>query len=350
LHDVGHAPFSHAGEKFFLEVLSEDFNPAIYKTLVETVDDPDFESDFNYKEQDTIGAKEHEVMSAIIGIRLIKDRKNDPAVFDRSFFARWVHKGDGPFCAKSDNTERSVPFVHSRRTKETDGDIAYGSQRTQKGPSPLCYDDDILFCAKNICSNPITEEYFARSKRRKPLWKSEAEYTALIDRYIGDDAIKQMEDEVENVEKMLTEAFGFPLFNDRILQEWTKRWEDFEKGISSDLNPKDRKSLSIGHKLVLKWLNGMKEVAEQNGLPYDFAIITSNKFISGFLKEEIETIKIWFPQIEEYKNMNDVQPPLIAPRGRKGMFYIYYRHPDDTSYVNIDIKKMAQDFRKKLVE
>lgn len=54
LHDVGHAPFSHTGEAFFL-----DKAETLYTQLKESVGDEQFSEDF-----DALGAKNQRLMSA----------------------------------------------------------------------------------------------------------------------------------------------------------------------------------------------------------------------------------------------------------------------------------------------
>ena len=76
LHDVGHAPFSHSGENFFLQAKDESRNPAIYSLLNEVVNDSDFSEDMKaiHKENGPGPAKAHEIMSAVIGLQLL-DKK-----------------------------------------------------------------------------------------------------------------------------------------------------------------------------------------------------------------------------------------------------------------------------------
>lgn len=80
LHDVGHAPFSHTGETFYLDEAG-----TLYKKLKETVGDERFTEDF-----DALGAKpaEHECMSCIVAIRSFdKFFKNKE---EKSFFSRCI--------------------------------------------------------------------------------------------------------------------------------------------------------------------------------------------------------------------------------------------------------------------
>lgn len=86
LHDVGHAPFSHTGEKFFLDDVTNNQYGSIHTTLKEVVNTDEFSKDV--PPNDSNSAAPHEVMSAIIGIQSFEDFL--PTSFDREFFARCI--------------------------------------------------------------------------------------------------------------------------------------------------------------------------------------------------------------------------------------------------------------------
>lgn len=90
LHDVGHAPFSHTGEGFYLpepkdDKQTKDFTK-IHEQLKEAVNDDDFSNEIPETKSEI--ANPHEIMSAIIGL------KQYPSLFEdskeRSFFARAI--------------------------------------------------------------------------------------------------------------------------------------------------------------------------------------------------------------------------------------------------------------------
>lgn len=90
LHDVGHAPFSHTGEEYYLN-LAEKGNKRyveIHKKLTEVVNQSDFTRDVKLQERQFEPAKPHEIMSAIVAL------KEFPELFtsgeERSFFARCI--------------------------------------------------------------------------------------------------------------------------------------------------------------------------------------------------------------------------------------------------------------------
>lgn len=90
LHDVGHAPFSHTGEEYYLN-LQEKGNKRyteLHNMLIEAVDDKQFGADVRNREAGFEPAKPHEIMSAIVALKqfpgLFKNKK------ERSFFARCI--------------------------------------------------------------------------------------------------------------------------------------------------------------------------------------------------------------------------------------------------------------------
>ena len=81
LHDVGHAPFSHTGENFFL-----DKKNTLYEKLKTTIADEDFSKDF-----DALGAKKpaaHECMSCVVAINSFPDFFDTQ--FKKVLFARCI--------------------------------------------------------------------------------------------------------------------------------------------------------------------------------------------------------------------------------------------------------------------
>ena len=84
LHDVGHAPFSHTGEEFYLD---KDKNITdIHNKLIETVNSERFELDV--PKEKSAAAAPHEIMSSIVGLMLFPDMFADGS--EREFFARCI--------------------------------------------------------------------------------------------------------------------------------------------------------------------------------------------------------------------------------------------------------------------
>ncbi len=86
LHDVGHAPFSHTGEKLYLDGEGEYRYIKIHQILEETVDSPDFARDIPTNANES--AAPHEIMSAIVGIKSYTKYLKTP--YARELFARCI--------------------------------------------------------------------------------------------------------------------------------------------------------------------------------------------------------------------------------------------------------------------
>lgn len=94
LHDVGHAPFSHSTENYYLGA-GNDYS-ILHKELANTISKDSaivksLINDFNDREKNDGAAKPHEIMSAIVGIKefLSKYPEFDDDI-SRSFFARAI--------------------------------------------------------------------------------------------------------------------------------------------------------------------------------------------------------------------------------------------------------------------
>lgn len=99
LHDVGHAPFSHTGETFFL-----DEENTLYKDLKNSVKDDCFWEDF-----DALGTKKpapHECMSCVVGLRAFPDYFNTD--MERSLFARCIIGMKIRFLEKAPELKKSM--------------------------------------------------------------------------------------------------------------------------------------------------------------------------------------------------------------------------------------------------
>lgn len=82
MHDIGHSPFSHTGERFYIQDSKE--NPKIWTSLVEELDN---DSLFIEDSKNKLYGKPHEVMSALVSLKYYKDLFVN---LDKSFFVRCI--------------------------------------------------------------------------------------------------------------------------------------------------------------------------------------------------------------------------------------------------------------------
>jgi HD superfamily phosphohydrolase len=86
LHDVGHAPFSHTGEVFYLE-LHDKNRKDLYSQLYSLVKNIKFKQDSEKRKKERKVAAPHEIMSVIVSLRSFAEFFKDK---DKEFFARCI--------------------------------------------------------------------------------------------------------------------------------------------------------------------------------------------------------------------------------------------------------------------
>ncbi|MDD7459554.1 MAG: HD domain-containing protein [Spirochaetales bacterium] len=191
----------------------------------------------------------------------------------------------------------------------------------------LLSDSDIISASKCfIKSNVFVQEYFDRSKRMKPLWKSESEYRILFEHgNLNLQAVKNLVDKFDSIISILK---GFPLINDTLLkaldneiqtasENHENNSEDsiFDMAKIQEFKIKELKELKA---LILT----IKKFSEQSGYKFEYAVIANKQFYSGFNKSELRTIPIYF-QKNSVKNLIDCINLFEQEKPIEKFFYIY---------------------------
>jgi len=86
LHDVGHAPFSHAGEYFYLDANSS--RDELHQEILDLINDKDTKLKKEIDTNTNYNAAPHELMSAIVGLRQFSDLFISSE--EREFFIRCI--------------------------------------------------------------------------------------------------------------------------------------------------------------------------------------------------------------------------------------------------------------------
>lgn len=191
----------------------------------------------------------------------------------------------------------------------------------------LLTDGDITFLMKNMLEDPSVEEYFSRKDRRHPLWKSEAEYKAIFNRGLNDTTFQTVENELEELLKYLNFANKSPEMNGATLEALKSDIHGTQELIEATSIPekqaKLKKQLSTKEK-HLKWLTCFKDFADRQNLDFDFLIIKSSQFNSGFGKLAFENIEIAFPALKHPCNFKKVTNALSASKSERDKFYYLF--------------------------
>lgn len=451
LHDVGHAPFSHTGEEFFLN--ENGGHEDLHKAVSDLVGDKIFQNNIPRNEADA--AAPHELMSAIVSLRNFNDSFATPE--ERSFFARCIIG----YCYDDDNdigTQLKNIFITLLNSKVIDVDkldylirdafvtgfdtinidymrllssltlyqdettekicLAYGksalsvlenvvyahdaerkwiqshpvvlydgyllheiirflnqklSSNTKRlfsekslsavgenfgdrGIIRLMSDDDIIYLSKNIYweeLGDLVKEYYARSERRHPAWKSEAEYNALLL-----DAGSERGKTLNSIQKAMDELMAYPMdaesfggicaIDKEILQRLNKEVNQIEElkqlGV---VDEKAYKAQKRSKPAMLKVVEVLSSFAEQNRVKFDFVILTTKQFNSGFAKNDFAELKVAFPakegqRIFPFKELEVTLEPTEIRQDKA--FYLFYKRSKECSK-NLD----AADLMRKLI-
>lgn len=216
----------------------------------------------------------------------------------------------------------------------------------QDSISLLC-DDDIVFIMKNRLlqddKDGLMHEYFDRTKRRHPVWKSESEYRALFDNGGPCSNVKEkFRDQMGKLEKFLldndliaiTEKTE-PICED-YLQEEIDRIDNNEKLGSSDKKLQKQRLDDIKQAISV-----LKNLATNCNLSLDFVILKTDRFESGFTTESLRLLNVDFGYLEKPIQLEKINSTLKADKNQetKNFFYIFYRRNDET---NIDINDLVK--------
>lgn len=444
LHDVGHAPFSHTGESFYLD-RNEKYDE-MHKLLKQYVDDPDFDVPSN----ESHAAAPHEIMSAIIGLKEFSNVFNNRK--ERSFFARCItgysyreEKRDAQLkncfisllnsklidvdkldylirdafitgfdTVKIDyvrllsslaiqNERNSCRIVYRKSALSVIENVVYAhdserkwiqnhpvvvyesyllhhmmrhlSETMDSGGKKLfslkslsregqvfdnnitirlLSDDDIVYLTKNIYRSDLGDEYFERTARRHPAWKSEAEYIASFLGAIGKGSVlENFETAMEIIGNYLKKNSKSGVIDDALL---TQIENDFP-----DQNDEDLSETSYGEQMIkiqieekrkmLSILRVLKNYAESRDMLFNFVILTETQFSSGFGKPDFDRIGILFPYASDrpIKPFKEIASSFISmERRRDKFFYLFYKRQNGKP-IEVDCDEISRILYKEFI-
>ena len=193
---------------------------------------------------------------------------------------------------------------------------------------------------KNKFSDGIIEEYFNRSRRRHPIWKSEAEYKAYLRGMSnGGDILDKFEDAIELTAKFMNNNSDVGIINDEAMQRVNEMIKAVEE--SGELDSEEKANQKREQGWILLVMKKLKEYSQEHSLEFDYVILTASEFNSGFGKADFSQTLVVFNTVnsEKIAEVKDIVASLTAKeRNREKYFYIYYRRPEG----GLDINK--QDF------
>jgi HD superfamily phosphohydrolase len=185
-------------------------------------------------------------------------------------------------------------------------------------PLRLLCDDDIVYYNKNKADpTAITEQFFSRSARLKPLWKTEAIFNTYIDAKFGDDILTGLQDDLKGMLAFFLGNTGF-FVNAEALSTAKKAYQEAE-GESIG-------TIDYSYKRVVHVCELFLGFREEHKLPdFEFSVIIASKFDTIFRRIESDTIYIELTnaRVERLDKLLSVTASRINADQPTSLFYVY---------------------------
>lgn len=208
----------------------------------------------------------------------------------------------------------------------------------------LLSDADILYLAKKEYDNShAIKEYFNRSERRHPIWKSEAEFSCLYD-FKKNSIFVEILLKWEN--DLIEGKYGTYSLNDTYLKSLRKEASSLKK-IFNQLNDDSQIKTYSGRlerlNQELKLLSSIRKYLRKNHIDFDLVIVSTKQFKSNIYKSSFKNLPIRFNNISSVPSeMHDVTfLPLDTQEDDRVFFYLYYKRGKDEINV-LDFSKELQ--------
>lgn len=186
-------------------------------------------------------------------------------------------------------------------------------------------DDDIVFLAKNCFYDGLIEEYLDRSSRRHPIWKSEAEYRMLFhldSRKLN--VVERLQDLIAALEKDMHGADRTAVINSNALDDLNKELD------AVDVNNPRESERAQNLRSYVDFFKALEQFSEQNGIDFDFAVLSFKGFKSGFKDGDFGETQVVFEDAKRVVcRLSDVS---LSPKANEGLgermnslFYMFHR-------------------------
>ena len=191
----------------------------------------------------------------------------------------------------------------------------------------LLSDDDVVFLMKSCLydkGDSLVKEYFDRSARRHPIWKSEAEFRAI---FCETKLTSALVDELTNAFVELEEGLGSHgnscLLNDGTIALLEKELEECNPEVHPSSQLAKRRSTLESQIALLRRLKAFTE--NEINEAFDYALICINTFKSAFAGDELGDIPINFDPLNGlHRRFRDVSTVLTAEANNSKCFFLYH--------------------------
>lgn len=137
---------------------------------------------------------------------------------------------------------------------------------------------------------------------------------------------------------MYLRSCGLPfLINDKAVNVCKAEIKDLEQELSmQDYRSEMKRGNLETKKIHLEWMKILDEFAREQNIPFEFLIIYTNQFNSGFRKQEFENIHIIFPELREPCKFGEVSNVLKSEKSKgEKFFFLYYNRAGKEDGISI---------------
>ena len=195
----------------------------------------------------------------------------------------------------------------------------------------LLSDDDILFMMKNLQLTNYSGEYFDRKNWMHPVWKSEAEYNAIVKATYSEDnkalralffALGETMNFIDGCDKYRTITEDLPGELDNEIKKLKENEDSFDEDTYQDnLNEKER---------IKKVIITLFDEAKKTNLKTEFLLLKASAFQSGFAKPDFNKIAV-LPAPDIIVDFNKaVNSMAVDPNPQPDFFFLFYKRATDS--------------------
>ncbi|MCI7349680.1 MAG: HD domain-containing protein [Ruminococcus sp.] len=188
----------------------------------------------------------------------------------------------------------------------------------------LLSDDDIIEYLKNHDNSLISKQYFSRSERYKPLWKSEPEFSEVVKKELSARILR----EIKSLLRQQTSLPANPSDNQEELffineQYYKQRLIPLQNLKKSNEPLNTARYVALENNLKVYQL--LRNFSNSNSYDFEFAIIFGNHFESNYKKLAINNIfvEVSSGKVIELGKTLTVNAIASTEEEQQGLFYIY---------------------------